>query len=544
MKLLMLPLFTLALIYLVGCEEHVDDHQHGAESHGHHDSIDVGSPVDSHDDRGHEHGGHGHGHDEAGIVITHFSNATELFVEFPAFVVGEESAFAAHLTVQDSYKPVANGKLTVTLSGGGKTDELFTVEGPSTPGIFRPVVIPQHAIKRKVTLRLQNENMDVLHELGEYMVYPSQPEALADMPESHDPDDAISYLKEQQWQVDFALSQAVNKELRASLQATGTLRPRADGEVYLSATTAGHLQSKEQFPYPGMKVVQGQILATIAPRLGAGGDIATLKAARDKARSEYDLAKHERERLEKLWKEKAIAQHRLHEAESEEAVAKAEFNAAMRRYKQSTGAKQSTNAGIPILAPISGVLAQVHAAPGKYVNEGDALFHIINVGRLWLEARIAEADIGKLQQPTGAWFTVEGFIESFNTFDLGGRLIALGGIIDPVSRTTPLIFEFNNPDQRLTAGMFANVRVFTGEASSGVGVPTSAIYDDGGQEVVYVMLNGESFQRRVVQLGIRDTEHVIITSGVNSGEWVVSRGAYLVRLASASPAEAGHGHAH
>jgi len=319
--------------------------------------------------------------------------------------------------------------------------------------------------------------------------------------------------------------------------------------VYLSAASAGHVQSpslqgKAQFPFAGMAVERGQLLASISPRLGAGGDVATLIAARDKARSEYQLAQHERERLEKLWKEQAIARHRLHEAESQEAVAKAELDAAERRYRQSTGAKQSTQSGIPILAPISGVLAQVHAAPGKYVNEGDALFHIINVDKLWLEARISEADIGRLRQPSGAWFSVEGFDEVFDTFNLGGRLVALGGIVDPVSRTTPLIFEFDNPDQRLRAGMFANARVFTGDVSRGISVPASAIYDDGGQEVVFVMLEGESFARRIVQLGTRDADQVLVTSGVNDGEWVVSRGAYLLRLASASPAEAGHGHAH
>ena len=359
MKLLSLPFFIIILVFLVGCDDHghdhegTDAHQHGAESH-HRDSIDVGT------ERGEEHGHDHGGHDEAGIVITHFSHATELFVEFPAFVVGEESAFAAHLTYLDSYKPVVNGKVTVTLSGGGKTDEVFTAEGPGTPGIFKPVAIPQHAVKRKLSLRLQTENLDVIHELGEYMVYSSLQDALANMPQSHEPDDAISYLKEQQWQVDFAVSQAITQQLRASLQATGTIRPRAGGEVYLSATTAGHIQSKDQFPFPGMEVVQGQVLASISPRLGAGGDLATLKAARDKARSEYQLAKHEKERLEMLWQEKAIAQHRLHEAESAEAVAKAEFNAAVRRYKQSTGGKQSSHAGIPILAPISGLLAQVN----------------------------------------------------------------------------------------------------------------------------------------------------------------------------------------
>ena len=224
-------------------------------------------------------------------------------------------------------------------------------------------------------------------------------------------------------------------------------------------------------------------------------------------------------------------------------MAKAELEAAERRYKQSKG-ERLNNTGIPVRAQISGVLAQVDAAPGKYVHEGNSLFHIVNLDRLWLEVRIAEADIGRLHQPDGAWFTLEGYEHSFNTFELDGHLVAMGGVIDSQSRTAPLIFEFNNPSQRLRAGMFADVRVFTGETLHGIMVPTSAIFDDGGQEVIYTMLGGESFQRRVVRLGIREGDKVIILNGVEEGERVVSRGAYHVRLASSSPAEAGHGHAH
>ncbi|VAX10328.1 Probable Co/Zn/Cd efflux system membrane fusion protein [hydrothermal vent metagenome] len=494
-------------------------------------------------DEHNNHDEHGHGHGDTTIAITHFSEATELFVEFPALVVGEESPFAAHLTRLDNFKPIASGSVTLTLRGGGVADEVFSVSAPSVAGIFRPMARPKYPVTRQVTLRLQGEKLDVVHELGEQTVYPSQAMALAEMEPQEEPKDAISYLKEQQWQVDFALAEATVGESRAAIQAIGTLRPRADGEVYLSATSAGHLQRRGNFPYPGMQVERGQLLAAITPRLGTGGDLATLKAAWDKASSEYQLAKRERSRLERLWKEKAIAQYRLHEAESAAAVAKAERDAAKRRYAQSTGGKQS-GSGIPILAPISGLLARVDVAPGQYVHEGDALFHIVNIDRLWLEARIAEADIGALQQPSGAWFTLEGFEGSFNTFDLDGRLVALGGAIDPVTRTAPLIIEFKNPGQRLRVGMFAHVHLYTGHTAMGVRIPASAVFDDGGQDVVYVMLGGESFQRRIVRLGIRDGDQVQIKSGVAAGEHVVSRGAYLVRLASASPAEAGHGHAH
>jgi RND family efflux transporter MFP subunit len=354
---------------------------------------------------------------------------------------------------------------------------------------------------------------------------------------------------EQQWQVDFAMTAAGERELRTSIQATGILRPRADGEVYISATSAGHLHGQGPFPYVGMTVEAGQVLSSIIPRLATDSDLATLKAALDKARSNHDLARHERDRLQRLWADKVIALHRLHEAESALEVAKADLDAARRRYAQSTGdqstgEKSPDSSGIPVLAPISGVLAQVDVAHGRYVTEGEPLFHIVNLDRLWLEAHIAEADIGRLLEPDGAWFSVEGFDRTFDSFELNGRLVALGGAIDPLSRTAPLIIAFDNPEHRLRTGMFANVRVFTGERRLGLAVPDSAIFDDGGQEVVYVMLDGESFQRRLVRPGIRDAGWVQLLSGVEPGEWVVSRGAYLLRLAASAPLEVGHGHAH
>ncbi len=552
-------LVTILLI-LTGCDlldqkhPHVHDHEtnHAPEEHHDHALDEQHAHADHTSDEHHEHGtsvedpDHADHADEeeATIVLTHFSEVTELFVEFPALVVGEESPFLAHLTRLDNFKPLETGLVSVALIGGGAPDELFRVDSPIVSGIFRPLVIPEHAVKRQVIVNFEGDDLTANHDLGQFQVHTSPAEARAALPEEAQPEDLIVYLKEQQWQVEFATAPVQQLELRASIQATGTLRPRTEGEVHVSAASAGHLRNAQEFPYPGMPVEAGQVLAAIIPRLGEDSDLSTLRADLDKARANFALAEHERERLERLWKEKVIALHRLHEAESAVQVAKAELSAATQRYEQSSGERPLASNGIPILAPISGVIAQVHVAPGKYVGEGEALFHIVNLDRLWLEARITEADIGRLQTPDGAWFSVEGFAQTFSTLELNGRKVGLGGAIDPLSRTIPLIFEFDNPDQRLRTGMFASARVFTGEARSGLAVPTSAIFDDAGQEVVYVMLEGESFQRRIVRLGIRETDMIQVISGVQPGERVVSRGAYLLRLASTSPVEAGHGHAH
>jgi len=51
--------------------------------------------------------------------------------------------------------------------------------------------------------------------------------------------------------------------------------------------------------------------------------------------------------------------------------------------------------------------------------------------------------------------------------------------------------------------------------------------------------------RAVVQrLGAREGDWVEVLDGLTSGQRVVSRGAYLVKLASTGTAQIGHGHAH
>jgi multidrug efflux pump subunit AcrA (membrane-fusion protein) len=170
---------------------------------------------------------------------------------------------------------------------------------------------------------------------------------------------------------------------------------------------------------------------------------------------------------------------------------------------------------------------------------------VVNRDRLWLEARIAEADLGRIRQPQGAWFRIAGFDRVFRLeVDQGARLVAFGGMVDPVSRTLPIVFEFPNPDARLRVGQFVSARVYTGESQHGVTVPASALVDDAGTPVVYVQRAGERFERRVVRPGLRDGERIAITRGLAEGERVVTRGAYLVHLAAGAPADMGHGHAH
>src|SRR5215204_4453299 len=65
-----------------------------------------------------------HAHEAATVAVTHYTDVTELFVEFPPLVRGQEAAFAAHLTRLEDWSALVQGQVTVQLAGGGQPDEV------------------------------------------------------------------------------------------------------------------------------------------------------------------------------------------------------------------------------------------------------------------------------------------------------------------------------------------------------------------------------------------------------------------------------------
>jgi RND family efflux transporter MFP subunit len=475
------------------------------------------------------------------LVYIHFTDRTELFVEFRPLIAGEASTFAAHFTRMVDYTPVTQGTVDVVLSGGGAPTERFRVAAPRAPGIFAPVAAPRAPGARNLTVLLEAPGISASHDLGSVVVHASANAARA-APPATPPEGEIGYLKEQQWQTDFAIEAVQPRPVRASITAPATVRASADGEFLLTAPEPGQVRAAERFPVIGQRVQRGQVLATLVPRLGTGTDSASLQAGLVAARSAATLARAEAERVERLFAIQAVAEHRVKETQAALAVAQANLTAAERRSAQLGGA---SSGGVPLRAPIDGTLAQVHVANGAAVDTGASLFHIVDRSEVWLQVHVSEADAARLAEPQGAAFDLPGLNGPVNIVVGGnGRLVGVGSVIDPVSRSIPVIFALTDPDPRIALNQTVHARVFTGERREALTVPATAVIDDAGQQVVYVMGGGESFSRVPVRTGTRDGERVEVTEGLAPGDRIVAVGAMDVRLAAATPEAMGHGHAH
>jgi RND family efflux transporter MFP subunit len=307
----------------------------------------------------------------------------------------------------------------------------------------------------------------------------------------------------------------------------GTIYPAAGQLAEVAAPVSGLLLAEANLraPSAGDPVRQGQTLAVIAPAPG-NHSYAEAKARVERLRREVD-------RLERLFDAEAIPEQRLIEARHDLEVADAAF--------QAMGGSSDDGYNYPVRAPITGVVHARRMVPGARAEAGDRLFTIVNPSVVWLRLHLPARDAARADAIREVVFTVEGGDETFRT----RRVISVGSVLDPATRTLPVTLAVDNSDRRLKVGLFAEGFALVGGETEGVALPNDAIQREDGQAVTYVQTEGESFERRPLALGATDGSYTLVERGVAAGEYVVTKGAYQVYLASLNTSEiSDHGHPH
>jgi membrane fusion protein, heavy metal efflux system len=481
-----------------------------------------------------------------GQSVTIWAERTELFMEYKPLLVGQERGFAAHTTETNTFKAVTAGKVTLTLRYNDGTTVSGIATGPTNPGIFRPALTPTKAGTCELLFAVESAQTTESFSAGPCEVFADEAAARKALGEEAEPPGRITYLKEQQWKTDFALVVAGERDLQDGVRATGEIRPVAGKEARLSAPVAGRVTLIEPVPLLGMPVKKGQVLATIAPRLTAGGDRAGIVADVATAEAEVDAAKAALARAERLLADQAGPAKAVDEAKTRLRVAEARLEGARGRLAQFDAGASGAGGGrtFQVRAPIDGTLALMDVASGESVEEGQLLFSVIDLDRVWLVANVFEPDVPRVEGAHGAWFTIEGYAQPFTVDESSGKLVTIGRVVDPRTRTVPVIFEVDNSAGKLRIGNFTKVLIATGAPKKALAIPESALVEDAGKSTAYVMIEGEAFERRPLRIGIRSNGWVQVLDGVAVGEHVVSTGAYEIKLQSAAGSVPAHGHVH
>ena len=466
-----------------------------------------------------------------GGVVTHWTDALELFVEYPPHVRDVASdPWAIYLTWLEDWQPVREGSLVLLLRGPGGAREEVVLASPDRPGVYTatPTLTATGTWRADLTLAARGGEYGI--PVGQLQVFESEDALPHDVEQQ--PPGLIALLKEQQWSMPFQVALAEERRIPRTIPATGEIVAPGNGLAQVSTLVAGVVVATGTALAPGDPVRAGQILTVIAPT--------SLDNSYSRMRADVVAAEREAARAERLFAAGAIAGRRLEHARHELEVALAAFAAigGVRPGNEDDGTDPHL---YQLRSPIGGVISERHVAPGQHVEAGTHAFTVINPETLWLVARVPARYAEEASDVRGAWFTVEGTSRVHTT----RRVVSVGSVIDPESRTLPIRLAVPNPDRVLKVGMLADGHLLAGEPVAGVAVPAAAVLEEDGLMVVYVKVGGEAFQRRVVELGPSDGSWTIIAAGVADGEQVVTTGAYQVKLASLGDAEiSDHGHPH
>lgn len=494
-----------------------------------------------------------------GGSFTRLADGIELFVEFPHLIEGVESEepWEVHFTWVEGWRPVDGATVTLSMSGPGGMREEMTAE-PEIPGVYIVSPTAPAAGEWSVDFALSVDGRDYAMHAGELEVYESEEEAGSHLGHAHvdshlghdhaeddvaeddvAEDDlhaeqvagSITLSKEEQWSFPFAVAVAEEREIPASFSAAGELVAPPGGLVHVSAPVAGLAQVDGPSLGPGDFVRSGQVLALIAPT--------SLNESYARIRADVVAAEREAERAERLFSAGAIPARRLEEA-------RRDLNVAVSAFEAIGGASASVDGDDPdsdlyrLRSPIDGVVAVRDMALGQQVAVGEHAFTIVNAATLWFVARVPARYASETSRIRGAWFTVEGGASTYTAT----RVLSVGDVIDPGSRTLPVRFAVANAERALKVGMLAEGQILIGDPVRGPAVPASAIQDENGLSVVYVKVTGDTFDRRVIDPGASDGSWTLVASGLEIGEQVVTTGAYQVNLAALGTIEPSDGHAH
>ncbi len=180
---------------------------------------------------------------------------------------------------------------------------------------------------------------------------------------------------------------------------------------------------------------------------------------------------------------------------------------------------------LELKASIDGVIIERGATAGELVDKSKAIYTISDPAQLWAIAEVKERDIAAVKLDQDAAFTTLAFPdEKFH-----GKVVLIGNQVEAGSRTVEVRIAVDNADGRLKAGMFADVEIITTILNNVLILPDGALQTDGENQIVFVALDGNKFEKRVVQLGLEQSGRVQIIDGVKAGENVVTEGSFILK---------------
>jgi RND family efflux transporter MFP subunit len=182
---------------------------------------------------------------------------------------------------------------------------------------------------------------------------------------------------------------------------------------------------------------------------------------------------------------------------------------------------------LTVKAPFSGTIVEKHAVLSERVGPQFQMFILSDLSSVWVQADVFETDLPLVRGLANKTIAFRSTLS--NIPDQRAKVVYTGDLIDKSSRTLTLTAEAANSERTLKPGMFVEIGFDAGDETPVVQLPVSAILRYENKTFVFVATGDDTFERRDVLLGRTAGDAVEIVTGLNLGDSVVTRGAFVLK---------------
>lgn len=295
------------------------------------------------------------------------------------------------------------------------------------------------------------------------------------------------------------------EEWQPQLTAAGSLR--AFRGVELGTEVNGIV--KDVFVKSGMDVKAGTLLIAMVQDADQA-QLMTLQA-------QADLAK--------------IVNDRDRQQLAIEAISKNAFDASSADFKAKSAQVQQQTAQIAkknVQAPFSGRVGIITLNPGQFINSGDKIMTLQTIDPIYVDFTVPQSVVAQIKKDQ----VVNLIADAFGTQVFKGKITAISPKIETNTRNIQVEAVLPNPEKKLLPGMFANVKVDTGEKVKYLTVPQTAVTYNPYGSIVYIVKetaaqDGKAkleAQQVFVTTGLTRGDQVAILKGITAGDTIVTSG--------------------
>ena len=336
-------------------------------------------------------------------------------------------------------------------------------------------------------------------------------------------------------------------DLSDSQLASVKVEPVSEREFPIEKESVGSIDFNEDMtlqvftPYPGRIVAlfakvgddvrKGQTLFTID-----SPDLLQAESTLIAAAGVLEFTTRNLARLRELYKTRAVSQKEMELATSDQQTAEGALRAArdsVRLFGKTDReidriiAQRKADPILVVPSPITGRITARNAAPGLYVQPGNAPapYSVADIDSMWMLANVPENDSPAFR----VGHEVKVKVGAFPDRVFEGKIVTVTSMVDPNTRRVLLRSEIKDPQHELRSGMFANFVIRTGDPVRSVAVPLAGVVREGdGTQTVWVTADRRRFTHRTVKLGLQHEGYRQILEGLQPGELVATEGAIFL----------------